>query len=111
MPAPTKSSHDTFDIVAQEAAREEEKRRSELRARIDGEDLKWLMRDKRGRRFVHGLLERSGVFRSSFHTNALTMAFNEGVRNEGLRLTARITEHCAELYPQMLAEQKESTNE
>jgi hypothetical protein len=70
-------------------------------------DLKWLMSNKRGRRFVHRLLERAGVWRLSFNTNALSMAFNEGTRNEGLRLLAQLTEHCLDRYSEMLKEQKE----
>jgi hypothetical protein len=46
------------------------------------------------------------VWRSSFSTNALTMAFSEGQRNEGLRLLAQITTHAPERYAEML---KEST--
>jgi hypothetical protein len=35
------------------------------------------------------------------------MAFNEGTRNEGLRLLAQLTEHCLDRYSEMLKEQKE----
>ena len=67
-------------------------------------DLKWLMSNKRGRRFVHRLLDRAGVWRLSFNTNALTMAFSEGTRNEGLRLIAMLSEHCLDRYTEMLKE-------
>jgi len=70
-------------------------------------DLKWLMSNKRGRRFVFLLLERAGVWRLSFNTNALTMAFAEGTRNEGLRLLAQLSEHCLDRYSEMLKEQQE----
>jgi len=74
---------------------------------MDVEDLKWVMSNKRGRRFVHSLLERAGVYRLSFNANALSMAFAEGQRNEGLRLLAQLNEHC----PARLAEmQKEQVN-
>jgi hypothetical protein len=80
------------------------------RARFESEleigDLKWLMSNKRGRRFVFRLLERAGVWRLSFNTNALTMAFSEGTRNEGLRLLAQITEHCLDRHAEMLKEQR-----
>ena len=70
-------------------------------------DLKWLMSNKRGRRFVFRLLERAGVWRLSFNTNALTMAFSEGTRNEGLRLLAQVSEHCLDRYSEMMKEQQE----
>jgi hypothetical protein len=70
-------------------------------------DLKWLMSNKRGRRFIFTLLERAGVWRLSFNTNALTMAFAEGTRNEGLRLMAQLTEHCLDRYSEMLKEQQD----
>lgn len=73
-------------------------------ADLEINDLKWLMSNKRGRRFVFRLLERAGVWRLSFNTNALSMAFNEGARNEGLRLMALITQHCADRYSEMLKE-------
>jgi hypothetical protein len=105
------TGHDTFDIAGQEAQREKSAREATQRARVAADDLKWVMQNKRGRRFVHGVLDRAGVFRTSFHTNALTMAFNEGARNEGLKLTTLLMEHCPELWQQMLAEQKEPNNE
>lgn len=107
----TSAPHDTFDIAGQQAAREEAARRAQQRARIEADDLKNIMSNKRGRRFVHGILEGAGVFRSSFHTNALTMAFNEGARNEGLKLVDEISEHCPDMWMQMQKEQKETPDE
>lgn len=99
--------HDPFDIASQERAAKSAEDKAKLRARQDVEDTKALMSRKQGRRFVHGILERAGVWRLSFHTNALQMAFNEGARNEGLALLAKITEHCPEFYSLMLKEQKD----
>lgn len=107
----SKTSPDTFDIAAQEAAREEADKRSRERAKVEAADLSWVMDNPRGRRFIHGFLERGGAFRSSFHTNALTMAFNEGRRNEALELTARIHEACPSKWQAMLNEQKANPNE
>ena len=96
---------DPFEnIRAQEASTEKAKARAKQKAYEDLEDIKWLMGGKRGRRILFGLLERAGVWRLSFHTNALQMAFNEGVRNEGLALLAKIQSHCPELQPLMLKE-------
>ena len=97
-------SHDPFDLEPVDAERAAEAERARLREKVESDDLKWLMADRRGRRFVYGILQRSGVFRLSFHTNALTMAFNEGHRDEGLRLIANLGVHCPGQYHQMLKE-------
>lgn len=101
-------SHPT-DIASQEAHREEQRQRAQLAARTEVEDLKWLMSSKRGRRIVHRILEGAGVYRISFHTNALQMAFNEGNRNQGNALLALVTTHCPDRYIELLNEAK--TNE
>lgn len=104
---PSTSSHDAFDLAGQEAARGDAQDKATQRARRDIEDLKWLMANRRGRRFVLSILERAGVWRLSFNPNALQMAFNEGTRNEGLALVKKLTTHCPDLYTQMLKEQNE----
>ncbi len=101
------SHYDPTDIRSQERAQAEAEDRNRLATQIEIDDLKWLMSNKRGRRFVSRLLERAGVWRLSFNTNALTMAFAEGQRNEGLRLLAQITTHCPDRYTDMLKESKE----
>lgn len=98
-------SHPT-DTAAQEAHREELKLRAQLAARTEVDDIKWLMSSKRGRRIVHRVLEGAGVYRISFHTNALQMAFNEGNRNQGNALLAMVTTHCPERYIDLLNEAK-----
>jgi hypothetical protein len=99
---------DPLDIRSQEQAQAQADDRSRLALQIEIDDLKWLMSNKRGRRFVARLLERAGVWRLSFNTNALAMAFSEGQRNEGLRLLAQVTAHCPDRYTELL---KESTND
>lgn len=101
------SHSDPLDIRGQESAQAEAEERARLESQIEIDDVKWLMSNKRGRRFVARLLERAGVWRLSFNTNALTMAFNEGHRNEGLRLLAQVAAHCPERYMEMLKESKE----
>lgn len=100
------TQHDPIDIYAQDDARQAIADRAKFEHDLEIGDLKWLMSNKRGRRFVYRLLERAGVWRLSFNTNALSMAFAEGTRNEGLRLMAQITEHCLDRYAEMLQEQK-----
>jgi hypothetical protein len=96
------SSYDPTDIRSQERAKSEIDKREQLTKETDESDLKWLMSSKRGRRIIWRLLDRAGVFRLSFNTNAMAMAFAEGNRNEGLRLLAQIHALCPELYPVML---------
>ncbi len=95
------------DIEEQAARRREEQQRLRVLVLQENEDLKWLMNAKRGRRVMHRLLERAGVFQLSFNTNAMTMAFNEGRRNEGLALTNKLMAACPEQWALMLKENTE----
>jgi len=97
------------DLEAQEKAQTNAKERAKLEARIEREDLVWLMSGKKGRRVVKRILDRSGVFRLSFNTNAMQMAFNEGMRNEGLALTAKLMSFCPAQYAEMITENQDAT--
>lgn len=66
-------------------------------------DLKAVLDTAEGRRFVRGLLADCGEHRTSFHTNALQMGFNEGMRNIGLKLKARIVRAAPEYLQELLA--------
>jgi hypothetical protein len=70
-------------------------------------DLQWLVSQRRGRRIVWRLLERAGVFRSSFSTDAGVTAFNEGRRYNGNELLVQLVTHSPEQYALMLKEQRE----
>lgn len=76
--------------------------RAEAAAQQYAEDIKWLMSDKRGRRFVRSLLERGGAYRNSFNTNALTMAYHEGRRAVVNELQHEITTLAPERFFEML---------
>lgn len=98
---------DPQDLIAQ---REAEKQSAEMRKQlreIEKSDFLWLMQDKRGRRFVWRLLEKAGVFRTTFRPNSNEGAFLEGMRNMGLMLIADINEICAEKYQTMVNEQEQ----
>ena len=95
---------DPTEIEEQQARRREEQQRLRVLVLQENEDLKWLMNAKRGRRIMHRLLERAGVFQLSFNTNAMPMAFNEGRRNEGLALTRKLMAACPEQWTLMLKE-------
>jgi hypothetical protein len=95
---------DPTDTQSHDSAREDKAQRAKLARDTDESDFKWLMSSKRGRRVVWRLLDRAGIFRSSFSTNAMAMAFTEGQKNEGIRLLGQIHTLCPELYPVMTKE-------
>lgn len=101
-------NYDPLDIRGQERAKAEKDLADKVVREQEAADLKWLMGSKRGRRIVWRQLESAGVFRLSFNTNAMQMAFAEGNRNGGLRTLAQIHTLCPELYPVMV---KENVNE
>ncbi len=95
---------DPTDIRSLERSHATRQEQGRLQAETEISDIKWLMKGPRGRRHIWRQLEQAGVFRSSFNTNAMTMAFQEGQRNLGLRLLGMVHEHCPELYPIMVEE-------
>ena len=88
----------------------EEKVKSMTRAEQAANDLRWVMNDARGRRFVYSLLNEAGIFRTTFNSqarNALAdMAFAEGRKEIGYRLMARMNAHCPEAYDTMMKEHR-----
>lgn len=95
---------DPTDLEGIERERDEARKTALLQAKTEEGDIKWLMNDKRGRRIVKRFLERAGVFQTSFNTNAAQMAFNEGRRNEGLHMLAKIQQWAPEQYTVMMKE-------
>jgi hypothetical protein len=75
---------------------------AQLAQATEQSDVRWLIADPRGRRIVRGLLERAGVFRSSFTNDALATAFREGERNAGLGLIALVMRHTPERLADVL---------
>jgi len=100
------NNFDPMDVQAQERVTADAETRNKLVQQTEADDVKWLMGNKRGRRIIWRQLERAGVFLLSFNTTAMTMAFNEGRRSEGLRVLAQIHETCPEHYVTMMQEQK-----
>lgn len=88
----------TFDASNEKAIKNRKRRERRARERAIA-DLKWVMSEKSGRRFVWGLLSDCKVFQSSFTMpNGLQIAFNEGSRNVGLALLGRLHESCLDEY-------------
>lgn len=100
------SSFDPLDLRGQEKAHAELSERNKLDLLTEQEDFKWLMGNKRGRRIVWRLLERTGVYRSSFTGNSETF-FREGMRNVGLALLAQVHEITPDQFAVMLKEQQD----
>jgi hypothetical protein len=102
---------DPTDTGSIEQRSAEQDLRTKLTRDTEESDTKWLMGSRRGRRIVWRFLDRAGVFRLSFNTNSMQMAFAEGNRNGGLRLLEQVHTLCPELYPVMLREATEKRNE
>ena len=100
-----RSEMDPFDLKGQEKAQEESRAFANIKEKDEADDLKWVMSSKRGRRFVWKVLDRAGVYRSSFTGNSATF-FNEGQRNIGLMLLADIHSACPDQYLAMIKEFK-----
>lgn len=92
---------DPTDLVGQAQARSEAELKRRHAAKDEEDELKWVMSSKHGRRFVWRLLSSAGVYRSSFSTNAMQMAFNEGARDYGNRLLERLNLLVPEMYDKM----------
>lgn len=96
---------DPTDLIAQEEAASRKADADHLEAELEVADLKWLLSDKRGRRFFWRLLSQTQLFHTSFNPNAPAMAFAEGKRNIGLQLWAMMQEHAPKAYAEMIKEQ------
>lgn len=68
-----------------------------------------LMQHIDGRAYVHERLAAAHVFSSSFTGDALTSAFAEGERNQGLQLLNDVISSCPDLYVLMMKEANERT--
>jgi hypothetical protein len=68
-------------------------------------DLKALLELPHGRRFIWWMLDAAGVYKSSFTGNSTTF-FNEGRRDLGLQLLAKIAESSPESLVLMMQESK-----
>jgi len=97
--------YDPTDTRAQDKTKAELDEEARRLSRQETDDFKWLMSDKRGRRIVWGLLERTGIYRSSFTGNSETF-FREGARNVGLVYLDLLNTYTPEKYNLMVTEQR-----
>lgn len=73
---------DGFEVKSQEA--QEKAKQSRMQAE---EDFRFLMRQPQGRRYFRRLLDRTGVYRTTFRPNS-EGPFLEGVRSIGVTVLA-----------------------
>lgn len=67
--------------------------------------VRQIMSSVEGRVWIWEILSRCHIYSTSFSTNALSMAFQEGERNIGLMINAEVTaKPLYELYQQMVKE-------
>ena len=95
---------DPTDISRVERAAEKSAEMQKHDDQIWKSDLNWLMADKRGRRIVSKLLDRTGMQRSSFDTNNASMSFKEGLRWFGVWLREEVEKHCFDHFIELLKE-------
>ena len=84
------------ELLLKQSERAEAKRQAAFMA---------VMATAEGRRWIWWLLDRCGVFRTSF-TGDTTTYFNEGIRNVGLMVIADINALCPDHYLTMMTEAK-----
>lgn len=99
------NAHDPTDLNAHSRNSEAQGLEQAVARRQEVEDLKWLMGHKQGRRFVTRLLDKAGIYRTSFTGNSETF-FREGQRNMGLFVLMEVMEVAPEQFAKMLEEQK-----
>ena len=90
---------DEVEVVNERKRVERDKRKQEIA------DLRWLMGQPMGRRFMWRLLDKSGMYRTSFTGNSSTF-FNEGMRNIGLWALADVMEACPDQFSTMTQENR-----
>lgn len=100
--------YDPLDSDARAQRAEERAMRDRLEKSEEQVDIASLMGEQWGRRVVHRMLDRAGVFRTSHvKGDPYETAFREGERNVGNWLLAQIVAETPEQYAAML---KENTN-
>ena len=95
--------------LVQNAADPAQVRKAAVREQLANEqqalDLRSIMEQEGGRRYLWRLLDTAGVFRTSFTGNSETF-FREGMRNVGLIIMADLQDACPDLYQRMVNENR-----
>jgi len=85
-------------------------RKDKSRSEQEQEDLHAVLSTPAGRRFVHRIIDHSGLYRQSFDGTSRTY-FAEGERNVALWLLAEVKSVAPRAYLTMLGEQIETEGE
>lgn len=101
-------TRDPTDTHLQEREAELEERTAREIRKQEVADLKWLMGNVQGRRITWRLLDRAGIYRSSFNHSGSLMAFAEGKRDMGLFLLAEVGEASPNGLLKLIAENQGS---
>lgn len=99
----------TFDVGNAEHV-EKKKHRVKVGEHGANSAIRGIMSMPEGRAFFWWLLEQCHVHGNSFHQNGLTMAFNEGERNIGLKIEARLAEVTPKEFALMMIEAREKAD-
>lgn len=73
----------------------------------ESEDLRFVMKDQRGRRVIWRILSECGAYHSVFSTNSLVTHYNSGKQDLGHWLMAEATSVDENLYFSMFKENSE----
>ncbi len=93
-----------YERTNTEEIREESRRAAEWAREIEDADLNWLMADKRGRRIVARLMERTGQWRSTYASTDRDTVFLAAQRDVTTPLYAWVLTKCPDRFTQMIKE-------
>ena len=96
----------TLNTADRKSVRAAEKS-AKLADRQRGEVLIAICSTEPGRRYLWERLDEAHIFRTSFSTDPIQMAFYEGERNQGLLLLGDIMQWCPDQFIQMMREHNE----
>ena len=86
------------------AAKPKDIKRAELASDLADSDLRWIMSDVRGRRYMWGELGRNGLHSQTYSPNNSEQCFKAGQRNAALNMLADLTRVTPDDYLLMQAE-------
>lgn len=98
---------DPTDLKSQREAEQATTRENRIIAATRDNDLRIIMSQAFGRRFVYRILEDAATMRTSWNPNFGQMAFAEGRKQVGYRLIEEIQRVCPEDYLTMMREAEE----
>lgn len=82
-------------------------RREKDEARLEANDLIWIMEQPQGRRFINRLLDFCGYQKVPFDQSGSMAYFKMGSQNLALRVVEQLKETCFPLWIKMQQEQKD----